>query len=196
MPHQHSEEWKYAMFLVSYPDTIPASITVAWYWFSCLVLQPTGLLLPYLPFSSPLYTLLLLTDSITFYFVLVLTDLYPFLWLLKIISNSKWSCSAECLQQVPARHGIQMENKSCSKPLLSVLFRVLPVFYHTLFYSHGLCLTWQYYAFSKIKNWEIKILKCWSTSIWFSILNHMYFITLCFRGTWNSIVIVAIIYTI
>lgn len=76
MPHQYSEEWKYAMFLVSYPDTISASITVAWYWFLCLVLQPTGLLLPYLPFSSPPYTLFLLTDSITFYFVLVLTDLF------------------------------------------------------------------------------------------------------------------------
>lgn len=78
-----------------------AFIPTAWYRFSCLALQPTGLLLPYLPSSSPLYILFLLMDSTLYLF---LTDSHPTLWLLKIISNCKWSCTPECLQLLPARH--------------------------------------------------------------------------------------------
>lgn len=168
------------MLLVSYPDTTLASITTTWYCFSCLACQPTGLLLPYLAYSSPLYTLFLLMDSTLSLFLLIYI-LFSDFWRSFQIPDDPFLQSACSSSQ----QDIVSKLRTNRVVSLSVLFTEYLHCSTVPCIRHGLCLTWRYYALSKRKNGEINILKCWSIFIWFPILSCMYFITLRFRGTWS-----------
>lgn len=124
-----------------------AFIPTAWYRFSCLALQPTGLLLPYLPSSSPLYILFLLMDSTLYLFLLIYNLLSDFSRSFQIANDPVLQSACSSSQQ----DTVQIEKESHSKPLLSVLFTKYLHCYAMLCVRHGLCLTCRCYALSKKK---------------------------------------------
>lgn len=147
------------------------SMTLSW-----LAHQLTDVFVLYLAFSCPLYPLFLPMDNTWYFFFLIYTLFSDFSRSFHIPNDPVLQNACSCR---PPRHCVQTGKEPCSKCLQSALFHCssMPCIRHG-FAGSVVCQR-------KKKKGEMNILKCLSISIWFLILSCMYFITLCFRGTWS-----------